>query len=110
MSNPWEFDKRGSYTGGEYINGIFTYYEFYPKEKAVPENNERYSFTLTDEKYHQYVSLVITSKHIRLKHNGTSLSDEELTRYIAEEVFREENEETRKRNNKKRRESRIKQK
>ena len=100
MSNPWEFDKRGSYTGGEYINGIFTYYEFYPKEKAVPENNERYSFTLTDEKYHQYVSLVITSKHIRLKHNGTSLSDEELTRYIAEEVFREENEETRKRNNK----------
>ena len=65
-----------------------------------------YKFTLTDEKYHNYATLVINSSHIKIVKNETSKSNQELKQQIVNDWFIEENESTRDRNNRKAREKR----
>ena len=63
-----------------------------------------YKFTLTDEKYHNYATLVINPSHIKIVKNETSKSNQELKEQIVNDWFIEENESTRDRNNRKARE------
>ena len=41
-----------------------------------------YKFTLTDEKYHNYATLVINPSHIKIVKNETSKSNQELKEQI----------------------------
>lgn len=61
---------------------------------------EDYEFTLTDEKFHNYRTLVVAPKNIKMISNRGELSKSE----IVELWFGKENETTRENNNKKRRE------
>jgi len=70
-------------------------------------NAADYQFTLTDEKYHNYATLVIGSNHLRITKNDTELSTKDLKEHIINEWFAEENEMTRQKNNAKRKEKRL---
>lgn len=60
---------------------------------------EDYEFTLTEEKFHNYRTLIVKPQHINFINNPNKISKAE----IVEEWFYEENEYTRAENNKKRR-------
>lgn len=77
----------------ENINNIFNYF------------GTDYQFSLTDEKFHNYRTLIIKPNHIKLILNNTELSNADLKTKIIEDWFSQENEETRLANNKKRRET-----
>ena len=62
-----------------------------------------YSFSLTDEKYHNYATLIISPKHIKVLDNKTNLNLRELKDMIISEWFAEENAFVREQNNNKRR-------
>ena len=79
----------------EDINGVLYY------------NSPDYQFTLADEKYHNYATLVISSNHLRITKNNTGLSTKDLKEHIINEWFAEENEMTRQKNNAKRKEKRL---
>ena len=79
----------------ENINGVLCY------------NAPDYQFTLADEKYHNYATLVIGSNHLRITKNDTGLSTKDLKEHIINEWFAEENEMTRQKNNAKRKEKRL---
>ena len=64
-----------------------------------------YEFTLTDEKFQQYTSLIIAPKHIKILINKTELSARDLKSMIVESWFAEENDIVRNSNNAKRRSS-----
>ena len=70
-------------------------------------NAPDYQFTLADEKYHNYATLVIGSNHLRITKNDTGLSTKDLKEHIINEWFAEENEMTRQKNNAKRKEKRL---
>ena len=63
-----------------------------------------YKFTLTNESFHNYKTLVVAQKHLNIIENNTGLSEQELKKQIIEEWFSAENESVREANNKKRRE------
>ena len=79
----------------EDINGVLYY------------NAPDYQFTLTYEKYHNYATIIIKSKDIKITKNNTNLSVKDLKEYIISEWFADENENTRKQNNAKRKEKRL---
>jgi hypothetical protein len=79
----------------EDINGVLYY------------NAPDYQFTLTYEKYHNYATIIIKSKDIKITKNNTNLSIKDLKEYIISEWFAEENEMTRQKNNAKRKEKRL---
>jgi hypothetical protein len=60
---------------------------------------EDYEFTLTDEKYHNYATLIIKPQHIKFIKNPNKITKTQAI----EEWFAVENEITRKQNNAKRR-------
>ena len=105
----WADDGK-SYAGMFYENERYVYYDYYPVEKSEPQNPERFSWSFVDEKYNDYTTLVVTPKILDLHWNETSLSDEELLQYIATEIFKEENEKARQKNNARRAETRLKRK
>ena len=105
----WADDGK-SYAAMFYENERYVYYDYYPIEKREPQNPERFSYSFVDEKYNDYTTLVVTPKILDLHWNETSLSDEELLQYIATEIFREENESARQKNNARRAETRLKRK
>ncbi len=107
-STPYVWHK-GSYMAGEIIDDRWVYYDYYgedenPEKNRYEENPQKFSYRLIDEKYNDYTSLIFTPKYIKLLSNETNVSDEKVLDYICNVVFREENEKTRERNNKKRRE------
>ena len=60
---------------------------------------EDYEFTLTEEKFHNYRTLIVKPQHINFINNPNKISKAE----IVEEWFYEENEYTRAENNNKKR-------
>ena len=60
---------------------------------------EDYQFTLTDEKYHGYATLIIKPQHLKFVKNPNKVTKE----HVIKEWFAEENEKTRQVNNAKRR-------
>ena len=108
---PFDWEDNGkSFAGMFYENERYVYYDYYPIEKREPQNPERFSYSFVDEKYNDYTTLVVTPKILDLHWNETSLSDEELLEYIAVEIFREENESARQKNNARRAETRLRRK
>ena len=93
---PWD-DYQGAFE-----NGKFIYYDFL-------ENDKKYSFRFTDEKFHQYETLIVTPKVLVVLSNETGLSEKELKKYISEIFFLEVNNLAREHRNKKARERRAKQ-
>lgn len=79
----------------EDINGVLYY------------NAPDYQFTLTYEKYHNYATIIIKSKDIKLTSNNSGLSTKELKEKIINEWFADENDNTRKQNNAKRKEKKL---
>tara|TARA_B100001939_G_C16765272_1_gene540130 strand:- start:480 stop:722 length:243 start_codon:yes stop_codon:yes gene_type:complete len=75
----------------EYINNVVHYYA------------DNYEFTLSDEKFHRYATLVVRPTHLNLIDNQTNLSDQDLKEQIIQDWFAEENDIVRESNNKKRR-------
>ena len=63
-------------------------------------------FMLTDEKYHQYSSLIISPRHIKILKNKSNLSNANLKLRIVEEWFSLESADIRISNNAKRRSKR----
>ena len=60
---------------------------------------EDFSFKLIDEKFHDYSSLIIQGKHIRILSNTSHRSSRELRDYICDLFFHEDNERVRLHNN-----------
>ena len=79
----------------EDINGVLYY------------NAPDYQFTLTYEKYHNYATIIIQSKDIKLTSNNSGLSNKDLKEKIIDEWFADENDNTRKQNNAKRKEKKL---
>ena len=50
-----------------------------------------YKFTLTDEKYHNYATLVINPSHIKIVKNETSKSNQELKEQIVFSILHPSN-------------------
>ena len=74
---------------------------------VIHYNAPDYQFKLSDEKYHNYATLVVGSNHLRITKNDTGLSTKDLKEHIINEWFAEENEITRQRNNAKRKQKRL---
>ena len=70
--------------------------------------DKKYSFRFTDEKFHQYETLIVTPKVLVVLTNETGLSEKELKKYISEVFFLEVNNLARDHRNKKARERRAK--
>ncbi len=70
-------------------------------------NAPDYQFTLTYEKYHNYATIIIQSKDIKITSNNSGLSTKDLKEKIINEWFADENDNTRKQNNAKRKEKRL---
>ena len=68
----------------------------------------KFSWKMTEDKLNYYQSLIYFPKHISIIDNKTSRTDTELKRYVCNVILKEENDETRERNNKKAREKRQK--
>tara|TARA_A100000172_G_scaffold5886_1_gene3358 strand:- start:6440 stop:6727 length:288 start_codon:yes stop_codon:yes gene_type:complete len=79
----------------EDINGVLYY------------NAPDYQFTLTYEKYHNYATIIIQSKDIKLTSNNSGLANKDLKEKIINEWFADENDNTRKQNNAKRKEKKL---
>ncbi len=79
----------------EDINGVLYY------------NAPDYQFALTDEKYHNYATLIVNTKHIKITKNNTELSTKDIKEHIINDWFAEENEMTKQKNNAKRKEKRL---
>tara|TARA_E500000318_G_scaffold104789_1_gene111107 strand:- start:3171 stop:3458 length:288 start_codon:yes stop_codon:yes gene_type:complete len=79
----------------EDINGVLYY------------NAPDYQFTLTYEKYHNYATIIIKSKDIKLTSNNSGLANKDLKEKIINEWFADENDNTRKQNNAKRKEKKL---
>ena len=61
-----------------------------------------YSFTLSNEKFHKYATLILKPIHIIIVVNKTQLSDTDLKNKIIQDWFLEENNFVRQSNNEKR--------
>ena len=79
-------------SGASYKGLKWTYYD------------EGYCFHLVDEKLHLHTTLIIKPEHVVLLYNETNRPDLDLKKYIIQEWFAEQNDLTRARANKKRRE------
>ena len=72
-------------------------------DDQIVYSDKDYAFTLTDEKFHRYATLVLRPIHINIVDNKTELSHTDLKIKIIEDWFAEENDSVRESNNKKRR-------
>ena len=111
--NPKPFEwEHGSYNAGEIINGSWVYYDYFGKDIDNPDNNRyeenphTFTWAFTDDKYGNYTSLIITWKHIKIIENNAPVTPYGLKRWICDVILKEQNDETRERNNKKARERR----
>lgn len=95
---------------GQFVDGRFVYYDFIEDEDGEWLLDQKYSFRFTEEKFHQYTSLIVKPGIIDLLVNETRLSDQDLKKYISEVFFKEENDLVREQQNKKARARRLKQK
>ena len=104
----WEY---GSYMGGEVINDAWVYYDYFgedenPEKNRFEENTQKFSWSLIDEKYNEYRSLILTPKYEKILMNETGLSDQEVKEYICNVICKEDNDIVRERNNQKAKERR----
>ena len=111
-TKPFEWEK-GSYKAGEILNNEWVYYDYYgenndPNKNRFEDNEEKFSWKMTEDKLNYYQSLIYFPKHISIIDNKTSRTDTELKRYVCNVILKEENDETRERNNRKAREKRQK--
>ena len=111
-TKPFEWVK-GSYKAGEILNNEWVYYDYYgenddPNKNRFEDNEEKFSWKMTEDKLNYYQSLIYFPKHISIIDNKTSRTDTELKRYVCNVILKEENADTRERNNKKAREKRQK--
>ena len=111
-TKPFELEK-GSYKAGEILNNEWVYYDYYgenddPNKNRFEDNEEKFSWKMTEDKLNYYQSLIYFPKHISIIDNKTSRTDTELKRYVCNVILKEENADTRERNNKKAREKRQK--
>ena len=110
--NPAPFEwEHGSYMGGEVIDDAWVYYDYFgedenPEKNRFEENTQKFSWSLIDEKYNDYISLILTPKYIKILMNETGLSDQEVKEYICNVIFKEDNDKVRERNNQKAKERR----
>ena len=107
-TKPFEWEK-GSYKAGEILNNEWVYYDYYgenndPNKNRFEDNEEKFSWKMTEDKLNYYQSLIYFPKHISIIDNKTSRTDTELKRYVCNVILKEENDETRERNNRKARE------
>tara|TARA_R100000773_G_scaffold29919_1_gene25657 strand:+ start:175 stop:561 length:387 start_codon:yes stop_codon:yes gene_type:complete len=111
-TKPFEWEK-GSYKAGEILNNEWVYYDYYgdnddPNKNRFEDNEEKFSWKMKEDKLNYYQSLIYFPKHISIIDNKTSRTDTELKRYVCNVILKEENDDTRERNNKKAREKRQK--
>ena len=111
-TKPFEWEK-GSYKAGEILNNEWVYYDYYgenndPNKNRFEDNEEKFSWKMKEDKLNYYQSLIYFPKHISIIDNKTSRTDTELKRYVCNVILKEENDETRERNNRKAREKRQK--
>ena len=110
--NPEPFEwEHGSYNAGEIINDAWVYYDYFgedenPEKNRFEENTQKFSWSLIDEKYNEYTSLILTPKYVKILMNETGLSDQEVKEYICNVICKEDNDKVRERNNKKAKERR----
>ena len=72
-------------------------------DDLIVYSDKDYAFTLTDEKFHRYATLVVRPIHINIVDNKTELTKTDLKNKIIQDWFAEENDSVRESNNKKRR-------
>ena len=72
-------------------------------DDQIVYTDKDYAFTLTDEKFHRYATLVVRPIHINIVDNKTELTKTDLKNKIIQDWFAEENDSVRESNNKKRR-------
>lgn len=106
--NPKPFEwEHGSYNACEMKNGSWVFYEYFGKDVDNPDNNryeendQKFTWAFTDDKYAEYTSLIITHKHIKIIENNAPVTPYGLKRWICDVILKEQNDETRERNNKK---------
>ena len=106
--NPKPFEwEHGSYNACEMKNGSWVFYEYFGKDVDNPDNNryeendQKFTWAFTDDKYAEYTSLIITYKHIKIIENNAPVTPYGLKRWICDVILKEQNDETRERNNKK---------
>ena len=110
--NPAPFEwEHGSYMGGEVIDDAWVYYDYFgedenPEKNRFEENTQKFSWSLIDEKYKEYRSLILTPKYVKILMNKTGLSDQEVKEYICNVICKEDNDKVRERNNQKAKERR----
>ena len=110
--NPAPFEwEHGSYNAGEIINDAWVYYDYFgedenPEKNRFEENTQKFSWSLIDEKYNEYTSLILTPKYVKILMNETGLSDQEVKEYICNVICKEDNDKVRERNNQKAKERR----
>ena len=107
---PFEWE-HGTYMGGEVIDDAWVYYDYFgedenPEKNRFEENTQKFSWSLIDEKYNEYTSLILTPKYVKILMNETGLSDQEVKEYICNVICKEDNDKVRERNNKKAKERR----
>ena len=110
--NPAPFEwEHGSYNAGEIINDAWVYYDYFgedenPEKNRFEENTQKFSWSLIDEKYNEYRSLILTPKYVKILMNETGLSDQEVKEYICNVICKEDNDKVRERTNQKAKERR----
>ena len=77
-----------------------------PEKNRFEENTQKFSWSLIDEKYNDYRSLILTPKYVKILMNETGLSDQEVKEYICNVICKEDNDKVRERNNQKAKERR----
>jgi hypothetical protein len=87
------------------------YYDYFgedenPEKNRFEENTQKFSWSLIDEKYNEYRSLILTPKYVKILMNETGLSDQEVKEYICNVICKEDNDKVRERNNQKAKERR----
>ena len=107
---PFEWE-HGTYMGGEVIDNAWVYYDYFgedenPEKNRFEENTQKFSWSLIDEKYNEYTSLILTPKYVKILMNETGLSDQEVKEYICNVICKEDNDKVRERNNQKAKERR----
>ena len=99
--NPAPFEwEHGSYMGGEVIDDAWVYYDYFgedenPEKNRFEENTQKFSWSLIDEKYNDYRSLILTPRYVKILMNETGLSDQEVKEYICNVICKEENDKVR---------------
>ena len=112
-TKPFEWEK-GSYKAGEILNNEWSlHYDYYgenndPNKNRFEDNEEKFSWKMTEDKLNYYQSLIYFPKYISIIDNKTSRTDTELKRYVCNVILKEENDETRERNNKRQEKKRQK--